>query len=119
MVALLREQESFYGPHLVIAPLSTLSNWQDEFQKWTPSIPFALYHGKPEERQDIFKNKIMKNYQKGSPTSKFPVVCTSYEMILRDHAALSRINWEFIVVVSTAPQLGGIVLTRGRTRATA
>ncbi|KAI1877096.1 uncharacterized protein JN550_001168 [Neoarthrinium moseri] len=98
LIALLREQEGFYGPHLIIAPLSTLSNWQDEFQKWTPSIPFALYHGKPEERQDVFKTQIMKHYQKGSPTLKFPVVCTSYEMILRDHAALSRINWEFIVV---------------------
>jgi ATP-dependent DNA helicase len=99
LVALLRE-EAFHGPHLVIAPLSTLSNWQDEFNKWTPSIPFALYHGKPEERQDILKNKIMKHYQKGRPTSQFPVVCTSYEMILRDHAALSKVDWAFIVVVS-------------------
>ncbi|KAI0132689.1 SNF2 family N-terminal domain-containing protein [Xylariales sp. AK1849] len=98
LVALLREQEEYYGPHLVIAPLSTLSNWQDEFQKWTPSIPFVLYHGKPEERQSIFKNQIMKQYQKGSPTAKFPVVCTSYEMILRDHAALSKVDWAFIVV---------------------
>ncbi|KAH8681518.1 ISWI chromatin-remodeling complex ATPase ISW2 [Xylariales sp. PMI_506] len=98
LVALLREQEEYYGPHLIIAPLSTLSNWQDEFQKWTPSIPFALYHGKPEERQQIFKNQIMKHYQKGRPTSKFPVVCTSYEMILRDHAALSKVDWAFIVV---------------------
>ncbi|GAP90429.1 putative iswi chromatin-remodeling complex atpase isw2 protein [Rosellinia necatrix] len=97
LVALLREQEEYFGPHLVIAPLSTLSNWQDEFQKWTPSIPFVLYHGTIEERQDIFRG-IMKHYNKGKPTTKFPVVCTSYEMVLRDHAALSKIDWAFIVV---------------------
>ncbi|KAI1734010.1 SNF2 family N-terminal domain-containing protein [Xylaria scruposa] len=98
LVALLREQEEYFGPHLVIAPLSTLSNWQDEFQKWTPTIPFVLYHGTIEERQQIFRDRIMKHYQKGHPTQKFPVVCTSYEMVLRDHAALSKIDWAFIVV---------------------
>ncbi|KAI1817486.1 SNF2 family N-terminal domain-containing protein [Poronia punctata] len=98
LVALLREQEEYYGPHLVIAPLSTLSNWQDEFQKWTPTIPFVLYHGTIEERQQIFRDKVMKHYQKGKPNAKFPVVCTSYEMVLRDHAALSKIDWAFIVV---------------------
>ncbi|KAI1386103.1 SNF2 family N-terminal domain-containing protein [Hypoxylon trugodes] len=98
LVALLREQESYFGPHLIIAPLSTLSNWQDEFQKWTPTIPFVLYHGTPQERQQIFREKIMRNYNKGRPTQRFPVVCTSYEMVLRDRASLSKIDWAFIVV---------------------
>ncbi|OTA95511.1 hypothetical protein M434DRAFT_393737 [Hypoxylon sp. CO27-5] len=98
LVALLREQENYFGPHLIIAPLSTLSNWQDEFHKWTPTIPFVLYHGTPQERHDIFRNKIMRNYQKGRPTQRFPVVCTSYEMVLRDHVNLSKIDWAFIVV---------------------
>ncbi|KAI0888735.1 SNF2 family N-terminal domain-containing protein [Annulohypoxylon maeteangense] len=98
LVALLREQESYFGPHLIIAPLSTLSNWQDEFQKWTPTIPFVMYHGTPQERQEIFRTKIMRNYQKGRPSQRFPVVCTSYEMVLRDRASLSKIDWAFIVV---------------------
>lgn len=112
LIALLREQEQYYGPHLVMAPLSTLSNWQDEFQKWTPEIPFVLYHGTPTERQDLYKNKIMKNYQKGRPSDKFPVVCTSYEMVLRDHASLSKIDWAFIVVVCmTVFPYGSLTLT--------
>ncbi|KAH6660384.1 SNF2 family N-terminal domain-containing protein [Truncatella angustata] len=98
LVALLREQESYYGPHLVIAPLSTLSNWQDEFAKWTPTIPFVLYHGKPEERQALFKSQIFKHYKSPTALKGFPVVCTSYEMILRDHAALSKIEWACIIV---------------------
>ncbi|KAK7753648.1 putative ATPase [Diatrype stigma] len=29
---------------------------------------------------------------------QFPIVCTSYEMVLRDHSSLSKIDWAFIVV---------------------
>ncbi|KAK6819578.1 SNF2 family N-terminal domain-containing protein [Apiospora arundinis] len=104
LVALLREKEEYFGPHLIIAPLSTLSNWQNEFEKWTPSVPFVMYHGKPEDRQAIFREDIWKHYPKHKkngtrgPTDKFPVVCTSYEMILKDRSALSKIDWAFIVV---------------------
>ncbi|KAL2267156.1 hypothetical protein VTJ83DRAFT_4433 [Remersonia thermophila] len=98
LIALLREQENYLGPHLIVAPLSTLSNWLDEFHKWVPSIPVVMYHGTPEQRAGIFKTKIMRHLQAGRPTDKFPVVCTSYEMVLKDRAALSKINWEFIII---------------------
>jgi len=57
-----------------------------------------MYHGTPQQRNDIFKTKIMRHLQGGRPTNKFPVVCTSYEMVLKDRAALSKINWEFIII---------------------
>ncbi|KAK4169686.1 SNF2 family N-terminal domain-containing protein [Cladorrhinum sp. PSN259] len=98
LIALLREQENYLGPHLIVAPLSTLSNWLDEFHKWVPSIPVVMYHGTPDQRSEIFKTKIMKHFQGGRPTTKFPVVCTSYEMVLKDRASLSKINWEFIII---------------------
>jgi ATP-dependent DNA helicase len=98
LIALLREQENYLGPHLIVAPLSTLSNWLDEFQQWVPSIPVVMYHGTPQQRNEIFKTKIMRHLHGGRPTDKFPVVCTSYEMVLKDRAALSKINWEFIII---------------------
>ncbi|KAK4235583.1 SNF2 family N-terminal domain-containing protein [Achaetomium macrosporum] len=98
LIALLREQENYLGPHLIVAPLSTLSNWLDEFHQWVPSIPVVMYHGTPQQRNEIFKTKIMRHLHGGRPTEKFPVVCTSYEMVLKDRAALSRINWEFIII---------------------
>lgn len=98
LIALLRDQEDFLGPHLIVAPLSTLSNWMDEFRKWVPSIPVAMYHGTPEQRQEIFKTKIDRHLQGGRPTAKFPVVCTTYEMVIRDRANLSKINWSFIII---------------------
>ncbi|KAK3306732.1 SNF2 family N-terminal domain-containing protein [Chaetomium strumarium] len=98
LIALLREQESYLGPHLIVAPLSTLSNWLDEFHQWVPSIPVVMYHGTPQQRNDIFKTKIMRHLRGGRPTERFPVVCTSYEMVLKDRVALSKINWEFIII---------------------
>ncbi|KAL2132648.1 hypothetical protein VTI74DRAFT_3553 [Chaetomium olivicolor] len=98
LIALLREQENYLGPHLIVAPLSTLSNWLDEFHQWVPSIPVVMYHGTPQQRNEIFKTKIMRHLHGGRPTEKFPVVCTSYEMVLKDRAALSKINWEFIII---------------------
>ena len=98
LIALLREQENYLGPHLIVAPLSTLSNWLDEFHHWVPSIPVVMYHGTPQQRTEIFKTKIMRNLKNGRPTEQFPVVCTSYEMVLKDRASLSKINWEFIII---------------------
>ncbi|KAJ4319242.1 putative ATPase [Fusarium piperis] len=98
LIALLREQENYLGPHLIVAPLSTLSNWMDEFHNWTPSIPVVMYHGNKDQREEIFKTKMMRHLKSGRPTDKFPVVCTSYEMVLRDQHNLSKINWEFIII---------------------
>lgn len=98
LIALLREKEKYLGPHLIVAPLSTLSNWVEEFQKWTPSVPVLLYHGDPAKREELRTTKITKHLDNGRPTSKFPVVCTSYDIILRDKNYLSHINWEFIII---------------------
>lgn len=100
LIALLREKENYLGPHLIVAPLSTLSNWIEEFQKWTPDIPVLLYHGTPEHRRELVKKHITKNIVAGRVNDKFPVVCTTPEIVLRDQNDLSKTNWEFIIIVS-------------------
>ena len=47
-----------HGPFLVIAPLSTLTNWEAEFKKWAPSVPALLYHGNKQERQKMRSSKM-------------------------------------------------------------
>lgn len=64
-----------------------------------------MYHGEPKERQELLKNKLLNNLPGGRPNERFPVVCTSYEMVVRDSAALSKINWEFIIIVGTPAHL--------------
>ena len=93
-LAFLRSKRT-YGPFLIAAPLSTLSNWVDEFARWTPEIPVILYHGTKQEREDIRRTKLVKQ---GSPD--FPVVCTSYEICMNDRKYLSNYGWKFIIIVS-------------------
>ena len=97
-MAWLRE-EKHYGPHLIVAPLSTLSNWIQEFAKWVPSIPVVMYHGTPPERERIRETQLFPNIKDRRPTPQFPIVCTSYEVILRDLTQLAKVPWEFIIIV--------------------
>lgn len=38
------------GPHIVIVPKSTLTNWMNEFKKWCPSIRAVCLIGDQETR---------------------------------------------------------------------
>lgn len=44
---------NIHGPFMVIGPLSTLSNWVNEVQRWCPDMPVLLYHGTQAERQAL------------------------------------------------------------------
>lgn len=71
-----------------------------------------MYHGNPKERENLRKTKLFPNLDKmGKPTARFPVVCTSYEMVIKDSSTLSRIQWEFIIVVSHVHLLQKSLLT--------
>ena len=85
-----------YGPFLVAAPLSTLSNWVEEFARWTPSVPVILYHGSKPEREELRRTRLFK--QKTKET--FPVVCTSYEISMNDRKYLADMGWKFIIIAS-------------------
>jgi ATP-dependent helicase STH1/SNF2 len=45
------------GPFLIIVPLSTVSNWKDEFDRWTPDIDLVVYQGPPPHRQELWNDK--------------------------------------------------------------
>ncbi|CZR62277.1 related to proliferation associated SNF2-like protein [Phialocephala subalpina] len=98
LLAKLREEENYMGPHLIVAPLSTLSNWMEEFNKWVPSVPVTMYHGTPPHRRELFSKTLMKNIKAGRATDKFPVVLTTPEIVIRDANDLSNIRWEMIII---------------------
>jgi ATP-dependent DNA helicase len=91
-LAFLREMET-YGPFLIVAPLSTTTNWVDEFNKWTPSIPVTLYHGTPADRESIRKTQL-----KNPESPEFPVLITSYEICMNDRKHLANFGWKFIII---------------------
>jgi len=52
----LRQKEGVRGPFLVIAPLSTLRNWQREVVEWT-DMNGIVYHGNSTARGIIEKHE--------------------------------------------------------------
>ncbi|KAF2870583.1 SNF2 family N-terminal domain-containing protein [Massariosphaeria phaeospora] len=92
LLAHLWENKS-YGPFLIAAPLSTTSNWVEEFKKWTPSLPVVLYHGNKNERAKLRRDKL-----KSPGTAQFPIVVTSYEICMNDRKYLAGFGWQFIII---------------------
>ncbi|GJE96048.1 SNF2 family DNA-dependent ATPase-like protein [Phanerochaete sordida] len=167
-------RECSAAPFMVVCPLSVLSNWADEFKKFTPDIPICVYRGTPAERAELRKKVMVipeqdKKYWLGTgepwkqaaeetseaststpsgrpkkapakrkaptkgrkPTrrgirsrkpaddeaededdaqveadsdgkpkmrTKFPVILTTYETVMKDEVYLAQYKWGFIVV---------------------
>ena len=51
MIAYLTEFKNAPGPHMVLAPKSTMSNWQKEFKKWLPDHRVVYVGGTKEIRE--------------------------------------------------------------------
>jgi ATP-dependent DNA helicase len=108
LIAQLREEAKFYGPHLIVVPLSTMSNWLDEFSLWAPTINVVKYHGTPAVRQAALRREKKyyttvatgKGKRSAQVTADFPVFITTPEMVMKDAKFLRDILWEVIVIVS-------------------
>ncbi|OJJ63700.1 hypothetical protein ASPSYDRAFT_255812 [Aspergillus sydowii CBS 593.65] len=89
------KEHNVSGPFLISAPLSTVSNWVDEFARWAPGIKTVLYHGTRDQRADLRKKFMSLRNQKNPD---FPVVCTSYEICMNDRKFLAQYQWRYIIV---------------------
>ncbi|CAG8510005.1 4171_t:CDS:10 [Funneliformis caledonium] len=85
-------ERQIFGPFLIVAPLSTLANWVSEFHRFTPTLPVVLYHGTPEQRSHIRTRRLKKL------DHTFPVIVTSYEIVMNDRKYLQKFSWKYIVV---------------------
>jgi chromodomain-helicase-DNA-binding protein 4 len=97
------------GPFLIGVPLSTLINWEREFEFWAPGMYVVTYLGPKDARSVIREHEfsIDENaIRAGSKASrlrqgcrvKFNVLLTSYEMICMDAALLGTVDWHVLVI---------------------
>ncbi|XP_066911580.1 chromodomain-helicase-DNA-binding protein Mi-2 homolog isoform X1 [Clytia hemisphaerica] len=97
------------GPFLICAPLSTLVNWEREFEFWAPDMYCVTYTGHRENRvvirnyemcfdeDNIRKGHKAYKMKSGTPV-KFHALLTSYELVAIDAATLQSINWKVLVI---------------------
>nr|XP_018898267.1 PREDICTED: ATP-dependent helicase brm-like [Bemisia tabaci] len=89
LITYLMEMKKVNGPYLIIVPLSTLSNWVLEFEKWAPSVNVVAYKGSPAVRRAL---------QAQMRSSKFNVLLTTYEYVIKDKAVLAKLHWKYMII---------------------
>jgi ATP-dependent helicase STH1/SNF2 len=89
LITYLIEKKKESGPYIVVVPLSTLTNWNNEFDKWAPSVVKIVYKGPPNQRKTL-QNQIR--------WGQFQVLLTTYEFVIKDRPLLSKIKWLHMIV---------------------
>nr|XP_015209125.1 PREDICTED: chromodomain-helicase-DNA-binding protein 7 isoform X1 [Lepisosteus oculatus]XP_015209126.1 PREDICTED: chromodomain-helicase-DNA-binding protein 7 isoform X1 [Lepisosteus oculatus]XP_015209127.1 PREDICTED: chromodomain-helicase-DNA-binding protein 7 isoform X1 [Lepisosteus oculatus] len=92
--------KGIHGPFLVIAPLSTIPNWEREFHTWT-ELNVVVYHGSQASRRTIQTYEMNFRDPQGRVIKgayKFHAVITTFEMILTDCPELRNIQWRCVVI---------------------
>ncbi|KAI8118511.1 ATP-dependent helicase brm [Lucilia cuprina] len=89
LVTYLMDRKKVMGPFLIIVPLSTLPNWVLEFEKWAPSVGVVSYKGSPQGR------RLLQNQMRAT---KFNVLLTTYEYVIKDKAVLAKIQWKYMII---------------------
>lgn len=96
ILAYMKEYRNVAGPHLVMVPKSTLSNWMNEFNRWCPSLRVVRFHGSKEERAEIVADVLkpgLSQEQRG-----WDVVVTTYEVVNMEKGPLTKIAWRYLVI---------------------
>ncbi|XP_058394940.1 chromodomain-helicase-DNA-binding protein 1-like isoform X2 [Diceros bicornis minor] len=78
------------GPFLILCPLSVLSNWKEEMERFAPGLSCVTYAGDKEERAHL--------QQDLKQESRFHVLLTTYEICLKDASFLKSFPWSVLVV---------------------
>uniref|UniRef100_A0A4W3JTQ7 Chromodomain helicase DNA binding protein 7 n=1 Tax=Callorhinchus milii TaxID=7868 RepID=A0A4W3JTQ7_CALMI len=92
--------KGIHGPFLIIAPLSTITNWEREFHTWT-EMNVAVYHGSQASRQMIQAYEMYFRDSEGRVVQgayKFHAIITTFEMILTDCPELRSISWRCVII---------------------
>ncbi|KAF9351838.1 hypothetical protein BGX26_010223 [Mortierella sp. AD094] len=90
LVTFLIEAKQQNGPFLILVPLSTLTNWTLEFEKWAPQVTKVVYKGVPSQRKHIQQTEIRHR--------NFQVLLTTYEYVIKDRPILSKIKWVYLII---------------------
>ncbi|KAJ0035175.1 hypothetical protein Pint_24589 [Pistacia integerrima] len=90
LLGYLHEFRGITGPHMVVAPKSTLGNWMNEIRRFCPVLRAVKFLGNPDERRHIREELLV--------AGKFDVCVTSFEMAIKEKSALRRFSWRYIII---------------------
>lgn len=89
LVTYLIETKKERGKFLIIVPLSTITNWTLEFERWAPSVNKIVYKGSQQQRKAL-------SYS--IRAGDFTVLLTTYEYVIRDKNMLTKFRWAYMII---------------------
>ena len=85
-----------------------MGQWQSELASWAPDMNVVLYHGSADAREFLVEQEFYYTEQfvtkpvaaklKKKHITKFHVLITTYEVVLKDAAVFTRIRWKTLIV---------------------
>lgn len=95
----LAEAHNIWGPFLVVAPASTLHNWQQEVTRFVPTFKVLPYWGNQSDRKSLRKYWNRKqNDIHDRENAPFHVLITSYQLVVQDVRYFQRVRWQNLVL---------------------
>lgn len=91
LLAYLKQYRDYGGPHLIIVPKSTSSNWLREVRRWVNNLTVHRFHGNAEERE---KQK--------PDVDTHDVTITTYEMVILEKSFFAKKNWHYVSYNATS-----------------
>ena len=90
----LKEEEQVTGPSLVICPLSVLSSWCLELQRWAPSLKVFRLHASNQEEQARQKQTLADH------ATEYDLILTTYDMakVPALHSLYTRLHFNYLVL---------------------
>ncbi|ROT35575.1 hypothetical protein SODALDRAFT_337521 [Sodiomyces alkalinus F11] len=97
VMAYLAEKYDIWGPFLVVAPASTLHNWEQEIRKFVPEFKILPYWGSAGDRKVLrkFWDRKHTTYRKDA---SFHVCVTSYQLVVSDVAYFQKMRWQYMIL---------------------
>jgi SWI/SNF-related matrix-associated actin-dependent regulator of chromatin subfamily A member 5 len=96
MLAYLMEYEGIRGPHLVMVPKSTLSNWCNEFARWCPDLRVIRFHGNKDERLEMMQTHLRPSQSQDE--REWDVCITTYEIVNLEKTILQKMAWRYLII---------------------
>ncbi|EZA56862.1 hypothetical protein DMN91_001296 [Ooceraea biroi] len=64
------------GPHLIVVPSSTMENWWNELERWSPGLKVVQYYGSQDERKEM-----RMSWRMNGDLDDVDVLLTTYNLI--------------------------------------